>query len=298
MKARLNSLGIAFDPKDFAKNYEKRAFYLQHELANHPLFTWDKLIELAHFLPTREVEINAGDVPISLPEGRDGKQGLSIEETLKRIAELKTWVGLKKISLHPEYRALMDSALDTLRPHIDPQFPGMYEREGFIFISSPHSVTPYHMDPEHNFLFHIMGKKTFTIFDKADREIISEVDIENHYSMDNRKMILKKEMESRGTRLELKPGQAIHVPINAPHHVCTHDEVCISLSVTFRTPRGDQRENVYRVNKKLRNAGIAPTPYGKSGWKDVAKAAFYETYHRLRYFKSSRTARAGAVKKY
>jgi len=31
----------------------------------------------------------------------------------------------------------------------------MGRREGFIFVSSPGSVTPHHMDPEHNFLLQI-----------------------------------------------------------------------------------------------------------------------------------------------
>ena len=32
-------------------------------------------------------------------------------------------------------------------------------REAFIFISSPNTVTPYHMDPEYNFLLQIRGTK-------------------------------------------------------------------------------------------------------------------------------------------
>jgi cytochrome P450 len=37
----------------------------------------------------------------------------------------------------------------------EPLAPGMCQREGFIFISSPGAVTPFHLDPEHNFLLQI-----------------------------------------------------------------------------------------------------------------------------------------------
>ena len=45
----------------------------------------------------------------------------------------------------------------------------MFRREGFIFISSPGSITPFHMDPEYNFLLQIRGEKQISIWGGKDR---------------------------------------------------------------------------------------------------------------------------------
>ena len=44
--------------------------------------------------------------------------------------------------------------------------------EGFIFVSSPGSVTPYHIDPERNFLLQVRGNKTMHMFDGSDRSLL------------------------------------------------------------------------------------------------------------------------------
>jgi len=50
----------------------------------------------------------------------------------------------------------------------------MCEREAAIFVTSPGSVTPYHMDKEINFLLQIRGTKTISVFSASDREVLSE----------------------------------------------------------------------------------------------------------------------------
>ena len=45
----------------------------------------------------------------------------------------------------------------------------MLTSQGFIFVSSPNSVTPYHFDPEHNILLQIRGSKVMTQFPAGTR---------------------------------------------------------------------------------------------------------------------------------
>jgi hypothetical protein len=277
---------LIVDPDQLRRDYEKRPFLIKHHLAEHPLLSMERLMVLAGQLDPADVELNAGDVPVSMVGERRPDHGLTPEAVLQRIGECRTWLGLKKIAQVPAYRALIDEVLDQLQPLIDPIFPGMYGREGFIFVTSPSSLVPYHMDPEHNFLLQIRGGKTFTIFDKADRQLLPEEEIERHYSDENRKMVLDSALESRGQRIALRPGDALHVPINAPHYVQNDAEVSVSLSITFRSPGADARQVVYQLNRRLRALGITPAPYGSSPARDRLKLGAYRAYS------AARTARA------
>ena len=46
------------------------------------------------------------------------------------------------------------------------------QREAFLFLSAPNSVTPVHIDPEHNFLLQIRGQKDMNVcpFPDSERE--------------------------------------------------------------------------------------------------------------------------------
>ena len=71
---------------------------------------------------------------------------------MRRIAECGSWMVLKRVEQDPEYAALLDRCLDGVAAQAGVSLPRMLRREGFIFLSSPSAVTPFHLDPEHNFL--------------------------------------------------------------------------------------------------------------------------------------------------
>jgi hypothetical protein len=266
-----NQPTLLFDARELRDQFEKGPFLIRHDLAEHPLLGLDRLMALARELRPEDVELNAGDVPVSMVGERRPDHDLGPEAVIARIRDCRTWLGLKKVGQIPAYRALIDAVLDQLQPHIAPLFPGMYNREGFIFVTSPRSRVPYHMDPEHNFLFQIQGAKMFTLFDQRDRELLPETEIERHYSDENRKMVLRPEHAPRGRPISLAPGDALHVPINAPHFVQTEGDVSVSFSITFRSPGADRRQRVYVLNRRLRSLGLTPAPVGLSPARDRLK---------------------------
>lgn len=261
-------LQLDFDPKDFEAAFEKRYFRIRHNMAAHPLFQMPALMELAQKLPDHFLEFNAGDVPESLPEGRRPAHNFSAVETIERIREAKTWLGLKRIEIVPEYRAVLEEFLALIKPYVEPHWGPMYGIEGFVFVTSPNSTVPYHMDPEHNFLLQLQGEKHFTIFDKST---ISEVEREVFYGTWERKMALAPDATHVGETVVLKPGEGMHVPITAPHFVRNNDEVSISISVNYQTPRTWRRSVLYRLNHRLRGIGIKPAPVGDSETRDSLK---------------------------
>ena len=74
--------------------------------------------------------------------------------------EANAWLTLLNIEDDPEYAALMNSALDQLEPGMVDRQGHMRNRVGFIFVSSPNSVTPAHFDIEHSLLMQVSGSKT------------------------------------------------------------------------------------------------------------------------------------------
>jgi len=92
--------------------------------------------------------------------------------------------------------------------------------QAFVFVSSPNAVTPLHMDPEHNVLIQVRGTKKLHIWDREDRQIISESDLETfHSAFTHRNLPYKEQFADAARTFELHPGKALHVPVTVPHWV-------------------------------------------------------------------------------
>ena len=150
---------------------------------------------------------------------------------------------------------------------------------GFVFVSSPNAVTPFHIDPEHNFLLQLRGSKTMNVFDPFDREVIAEEHIENTYYGEHmhRNLVYKDEFKSREDSVVLQPGDAIHVPIHAPHWVQNGPEVSISFSITFRSDQSQKNVRIHSMNGRLRNMGMKPKGLGVSAFSDNSKDMLLRT---------------------
>ncbi len=262
---------LNIDEQLFSKEFPTRPFLIKHNLMEHALFQLPRLMELCRTLPEKLVEYNAGSVPVGLDPTLTPRTGLSPEETIKRIAECKSWLVLKHVERDPEYAALLNSCLDEVMPLARKSLPETFMREGFVFISSPGSVTPYHIDHEHNFLLQVRGLKTMHVFDGTDRSILSEEQIENFYTGAHRNLPFSDEVQKRAQTFTLNPGVGLHVPINFPHWVQNGPEVSISFSITFHSRFSERRSRIYVVNAHLRKIGISPKPFGKNDIVDSTK---------------------------
>lgn len=255
----------------FQTLFNRRPFKIGHNLVGHPLFELPRLVELSKQLPESRVEYSLGKVPVDHGAKEAPKTGLSPEETIRQIEECQSWMVLKNVEMVPEYRELLDACLNQVGLYSEKVAPGMYLREGFIFVTSPESVTPYHTDPENNFLLQIRGPKYVHMWDPDDRVVAPEECLENLFSGGPRNMEYKEAFAAREEKFELLPGDGLHFPVAAPHWVQNGPEVSISFSITFRTDDSARRESLHRMNRKLRSFGITPSPYGQSACRDAMK---------------------------
>lgn len=264
-------LMTGLDPEIFASEFNRRPFLVGHRLSGHPLLSLERLVELCQRLPADSVEYNAGNLPVSQDPARTPRNGLSPAETIQRITECSSWLVLKNVEQDPLYRQILDACLDEMQIHVDPVAPGMRQREAFIFVSSPNSVTPYHIDPENNFLLQIRGSKRVHMFDPMDRVVLSEEKIEEFFCGAHRNLEMDEKMMDRGQWFDLMPGDGLHFPVVAPHWVQNGPQVSVSFSITFQTDDSSRRQSLHRMNRWLRTRGLKPGNVGASRWRDEFK---------------------------
>jgi hypothetical protein len=251
--------------------FERMPFMVTHTLCDHPLLQLPRLVELAVALPESAVEFNNADIPLNQDYLKTPKNGLSITETLHQIENCRSWMVLKNVEHDPAYRQLLLDCLSPLRPHTEPIAPGMCLPEAFIFVSSPRAVTPFHCDPEHNFLLQIRGTKQMAVFDREDTHVITQTLLEDKANGAHRNLPFTEAMHGREILFQLAPGTGLHVPMHCPHWVRVDDDVSISFSITFRSRFSARREAALRINSRLRRLGYEPAKPGLHPWRDEVK---------------------------
>jgi hypothetical protein len=266
---------VIIDEDRLHQEFNRSPFLVRHRLSDHPLFEFPRLMQLCRDLPEDRVEYNGGNLSINQDSALTPHTGLSPEETIRRIAECSSWLVLKNVERDPDYRDLLNEVLEPLRGEV----PSMHALEGFVFVSSPNAVTPYHMDPEHNFLLQVRGTKQVNIFDQKDSSLLSAEELETFYCADkHRNMEYRKEYDDKAEVFDLTPGMGLHFPVTAPHWVKVGPEVSVSFSVTFRSEESRRHSVLHAINRQIRRLGLRPSPVGRSRLSDNSKYLAYKAY--------------------
>ncbi len=291
-EALISERWIEADPAQFKEKFNRKSFELKHYLATHPLFQLPKLLELAErTLKNRPKEIyyDAGDIKIDQRWDAVPERPFSVVEAMERIETCGAWFIFRSAQNDPEYRVLLDRGLAEIKEHIGPGIDSQIMVEDIIiFVTSPKRVTTYHIDRECNFLLQIKGTKTMYVFDREDREVLPEEEIERFWTIDNNAATYKPHLQDRAIAYKMVPGLGVHIPVNCPHWLQNDDNVSVSLSVNFQF-KDPLRANAYRANFLLRKLGLKPTSPGVSPGLDSIKSQAVKpivwaanTYKRLR----------------
>src|SRR3954447_4291011 len=172
---------ITADNDALRRDFPLKPFAIRHKLAGHPLLMLPRIAQLAAELPRDLIEYNSGKVAISQDPDAIPSVDLDPVEVVKSIETAGAWMVLKRVENAPEYRALLEDALLSVaraRGFNSLLDAGFEQIEGFLFVSSPNSTTPFHLDSEDNFFVQIHGEKFFTIFDTQDPAIVSDGQID------------------------------------------------------------------------------------------------------------------------
>lgn len=261
---------------DFLGKFKLLPFTFSHNLAGNSLFDLPRLAKLANTLISHQksnVMCKIGEFPIhkkwaERPDRRD-----QVAAAIENIETSNSWLLLQNAQLDPEYKALMEQIITEVETLTSiPLRQEMTWLEAFIFVASPHTATPYHMDSEQNFIFQIHGEKEDNLFDRRDKSILTDQEIERFYMGEKECLVYREENQSKANVYHLTPGTGIYHPVNDPHWVKNGDSYCVSLTILFYLRDYDLRARVYQANHYLRRLGLNPTPPGKSAFLDTIKA--------------------------
>jgi len=273
----LPSQVIESDEKEFQKHFNLLPFQFLHNLEHHPLFEIPRLVDLANTIARKSnlrKVVCLGSKISADRKWSDMPINEQVAEAIANIEEAGSLVLIKSAHLDPDYKVLMDQILAELEDRVGmPLRQEITWPETYIFISSPNSVTPYHIDHEPNFLFQIRGQKEVNLFDPFDRSILTEQEIERYFAFDLESATYQEDYQRKAYVFPLVPGQAVHHPSLAPHWVKNGNNVSVSLSINFCMRSVDLDARVYQVNHFLRKLGVTPTPPGRSPIQDQLKIA-------------------------
>ncbi|WP_137681462.1 cupin-like domain-containing protein [Aurantiacibacter suaedae] len=265
---------------NFSASYPEGPHKLEHTLGQHPLLELEALARMAEALPEHSIEYNRGDLPLGV-DGKPGATGLSIGETIRNIETANSWAVLKNIEQVPAYAELLNDLLDEIEASIRQRTGKMLKRQGFIFVSSANAVTPYHFDPEHNILLQLRGTKEMTVFPAGDARFAPDEVHEAYHTGGPRELRWNEGFLSASNTFRLARGEAIFVPVMAPHFVRNLNAVSLSLSITWRSDWSFAESDARALNKLLRSMGLRPSAPRRWPAQNRAKSLAWRVLRRM-----------------
>jgi len=269
----------AIESTAFTSAFPSLPFAIRHQLVGNPLFSLTSIVDLVRKLPADSIEYNSGMVSIGQDATSVPVIDLDPAEVVRRIETCGAWMVLKSVEAHPAYRAVLEQTLHSVaraNGHATLADAGFDDIRGYMFVSSPNSTTPFHVDSEDNFFVHIHGDKFFTICDNRDGSVVSDDAIE-HSLTKHRNVTYSADYESKSTCYSLKPGEGVFVPYLWPHWVRTGSQYSISLAITWKTKKAIRKNNIFVVNSMLRRIGLPQRAPGHNLALDAVKLALFRS---------------------
>lgn len=289
---------VTIDADIARAKFLRAPFALNHGLADHPLFTLERLIKLAQSMPRDRIEYNSGKLlPGQKPEDIPSID-MAPADVIKRIEEANAWMVIKGVESDPDYAAILTGFVDAAQAAAGKKALDYSDLQGFIFVSSANSTTPFHVDAEENILVQIRGDKFVHIFENGDRSLVSEEAMEISPSK-HRNQHYEPAYEARAQVFAMKEGDAVHLPYLWPHWVRTGGRYSVSMAMTWKTPEVNRLNKIRLMNGTLRHFGLPQRPPGASpamdGVKVLAHDAMRAVIDPLRKSESMRRLLRGAI---
>jgi hypothetical protein len=264
----------------FAALYPDRPGTFRHALAGHPLFTPEALADAAMRMNPADVECRHA------PEGHGGgfiarAVSTSPAELVRGIATAESWAMLRFIEQLPEYAALLADLLGEAEPAIRAATGASLALRGFIFVSSPGMLTPFHFDPEHNVLLQLEGEKTFHAYPAGD-PFLSACNHHRLHERGDNMLDWREDFGTLGESFALGPGDGLHVPYKAPHWVRVGALPSISLSMTWKSAARIDEDDAWRLHARVARWGLEPAPPPAQPARNRARALTFRAMRRLR----------------
>jgi hypothetical protein len=281
---------VSCSPEVFAQNFNRSPHEVQHSLATNPLFQLPALAGLAQRVAARknphhpkgDIFIDRGNDGSNTTPGQNDLAKTDVAVLVKEIEKGNTWIILKHIEREPGYREVFENCVCDLLGIAGREIVEKIKWfEAILFITSPNRVTEYHIDRECSWLLQIQGDKDIHFFDRADKDVLPDDELERYWAVNNLSAVYKPQYESRAIIYRMRPGSGVHSPVNTPHWLQNGNNVSVSLSINFQFHEYAW-ENLFKANYYLRRAGLTPASPGKFPLADRIKSRAFTTFQSMR----------------
>ena len=264
---------------------DRKAFKLTHKLIDHPALALENLSVVIPRLPKSQVMFSTS----KLANGDDFEatfrkrpKDAGIEQTLEQLRTSNSYIMVARPEADDSFADLKNMLVSDVRSLMrkaglgsEPLDPHLY-----LFIASPRSVTPFHIDRYSTLLLQFRGSKTVRVFGQWDRRAVTCADREAYVAYARTKLPWNHEIDAIGQDYSFTPGEALHIPFVAGHHVANGpDDVSISMSIIFNTQESQRWRQAlafnYALRKKLGSLPIGLETVGRSRLIDGTKAMLW-----------------------
>lgn len=265
---------------------DRQTFKFQHKLMDHPALTLQNLARVLPALPgdkvmsSRGLFRNGDDFEDALCGGMRRKP--SIEEVIENIRTTDAYIMVNGPESDPSFASLYTELVADVEKIMKRRRlgPVAIDPRLYLFIASPNSVTPFHIDRYSGFLMQFRGSKHVSIFPQWDERVVRAEDKEAYVANKNTRLPWEEHKNALGTTFEFRPGEGLHIPFSAGHHVRNGSEdVSISMSIFFSTRQSHAWRQALRFNHTVRPAlrrfGLEPAAVGVQPWRDAAKSGLW-----------------------
>jgi hypothetical protein len=254
-----------------------------HPLHEDARLTLEAIADLADRLPRESVICDISAQPLLAPQGGPPRGTLDRPgDVIRNIEDANAWLTLLNIEADPAYAELMNTMLDSLEPGMLGRQGRMRNRVGFIFVSSPNSVTPAHFDIEHSLLMQVSGTKAVS-FGHFGSEGSRQREIERYWDGSHGRI---EDLPSELALYALTPGRGVYIPPVEPHWVHNGPATSTSVTLTYFTAATERENMIEALNARLRPFHLTPRRPGQSLPVDAAKVAAMRTMGLAKHVRS------------
>ena len=142
--------------------------------------------------------------------------GLSLRQTIETIRTSNSYIMVRS----PEGDASFDPLFRDLKADVEEL---MRARGGvgtkavdamlYLFIASPNSLTPFHIDRYSTILMQFNGSKQVCVFPQWDERVVTAADCEDYMCHTGHRPEWHESAEPLASRFHFKPGDALHLSL-------------------------------------------------------------------------------------
>ncbi len=280
-----------FDPSVDGRELDRAPFKFHHQLMGHPALELENLARVIPSLPDEYVKYSKG----LMRNGDDfencnvqHRSQMSLAQTIECMRTSDSYVMVRSPQIHesfqPVFRDLSGDVEHLLRQMFGQRDRLLIKPQLYLFIASPGSHTPFHIDRNSTMLLQFRGSKQVVLFPQWERQVVTDEAREAYAAYDNTKLPWSEEREAFGQRFDFEPGEGLHIPFIAGHYVQNgDDDVSISMSIIFNTPESQAQLDALQFNHKVRGLGLTPSPVGRSAGRDHLKSFLWRARRKVRH---------------